>query len=121
MLIDQWFKPTNNTVTLGKSNAWSKQRCWFGSALRLLSILVLLFPQVALAQSSSPDVGSDVNAPHSTADAQADEAFIQANVPPAATLIRTINTATFAPPPVQTRRGLSICLRKIAFLSPIPK
>ncbi|MCE7981969.1 MAG: hypothetical protein DYG89_12305 [Caldilinea sp. CFX5] len=98
MLIDQWFKPTNNTVTRGKSTGWNKQHRWFGSALRLLSILVLLLPQVALAQGSSPDVGSDVNAPHSTADAQADEAFIQANVPPAAALIRTINTANFATP-----------------------
>lgn len=98
MLIDQWFKPTNNTVARDRRTGWSKQHRLFGSALRFLSILVLLLPQVALAQSSSPDVGSDVTVPQSSTDAQADEAFIQANVPPAATLIRTINTASFARP-----------------------
>lgn len=98
MSIDQLLKPTNNVFAPGKSTVWSKQCRLFASAIRLLSILVLLFPQVALAQSTTPDVGRDVDTQRSAADLQAEDAYIQANVPPAATLIRTINTATFPTP-----------------------
>jgi hypothetical protein len=98
MSIDQLLKPTNNVFVPGKSTVWSKQRRLFASAIRLLSILVLLFPQVALAQSATPDVGRDVDAQRSTAELQAEDAYIQANVPPAAAVIRTINTANFATP-----------------------
>jgi hypothetical protein len=98
MSIDQLLKPTNNVFVPGKSTVWSKQCRLFASAIRLLSILVLLFPQVALAQSATPDVGRDVDTQRSAADLQAEDAYIQANVPPAATLIRTINTANFPTP-----------------------
>lgn len=98
MWIDQWLKPTNNISTRRKTAVPTKQRRLYGSVLRFFSILVLMLPQVALAQSATPDVGSDANQGRSAQEMQADEAYIEANVPPAATVIRTINTAGFATP-----------------------
>lgn len=98
MSIDQWLKPTNKVSAHPRGVAQNKQRRLYGSVLRLVTILLLLFPQVALAQISSPDVGSDADAGRSQEQIQDAEAYVEASVPPAVSVIRTINTASFSTP-----------------------
>lgn len=71
------------------------QRYPYRQLLRLLLILLIALPQMALAQSGVSDV---VDTPQQPTDALDIDALIEARTPPPVTVVRTIDTSSFSTP-----------------------